>query len=298
MEFKPPPKKKNFFALCNEEDDVIMEVMKQKKQNKGNVEVNIRKKEQEDMKQQPKDKNQAALDRLKAFGAQKDEDVIDINEEAIFKFAVEISNANDKVGQNFQFTPIQKDKKTSFEAPSRIMEPAKQGNSGLEMQKAQSELPAPKLGSKMNDTPAKRSPELKKSPDPEPPAKSKVEEEKEKNQKDPNVGKDQGISPKNTAKPTNSTFITKKTTETPKARGGGLLFGKNKNKDKPASTSAKPSSTPAEAAKGRGTKPIMMKNKPLQLKQGGLKGKNLNMGIDSEDENDYPFDDGIKCTIF
>lgn len=45
-------------------------------------------------------------------------------------------------------------------------------------------------------------------------------------------------------------------------------------------------------------KPIMINKKPIQLKQGGFKNKNMNIGMDSDDENDYPFDDGLKCIIF
>lgn len=42
----------------------------------------------------------------------------------------------------------------------------------------------------------------------------------------------------------------------------------------------------------------MINKKPIQLKQGGFKNKNMNIGMDSDDENDYPFDDGLKWNIF
>ena len=42
-----------------------------------------------------------------------------------------------------------------------------------------------------------------------------------------------------------------------------------------------------------------MNKKPIQLKQAGLKGKPMNFNmVDSDEENDYPFDDGLKWNIF
>lgn len=49
----------------------------------------------------------------------------------------------------------------------------------------------------------------------------------------------------------------------------------------------------------KGNKPSMIKKKPVPFKPNGNRGKSFGgNAMDSEDENDYPFDDGIKCTIF
>lgn len=119
--------------------------MKQKQQKKEKVEVNIRKKEQEELSKKPADPKQKALDRLKDFDAKKDEEQIDINEEEIFKHALAVANANDKVGMNAQLperSPAE-NKKTSFEAPSRLMDPEPKRKRDLYMFKAKSEVAQP-----------------------------------------------------------------------------------------------------------------------------------------------------------
>ena len=76
----------------------------------------------------------------------------------------------------------------------------------------------------------------------------------------------------------------------------GFAFNKNKNPKSP--TAAKVASPKDSSLQNKKGKPIIGNKKPIGIKGKGMKGPNFNMhGLDSDDENDYPFDDGMKWII-
>jgi hypothetical protein len=268
-------------SLVNEEDDVIKEIMKQKNQNKTKVEVDIRKTAREENKQ--KDKKLSTLEKFNKLKEKKNDDDIEIDDEKIFKIAVDLSNASSVAGMNLKFPPVQ-NKKASVDASVKKREQFPLNPPSSDIQKAKSES-IPEVKPKEVEKHPSNSEEIM-SPPVENSSKPKIEEEK--TPPPPKEKTTPGNRPRGGLMFANSRAI--------KATANGSNNGVEMNKDKSLGVSKSPNLV---SDKSKVNKPIIMSKKPIQLKQGGLKNKNMNIyGMDSEEENDYPFDDGIKCVVF
>lgn len=257
-------KRNNFFASCNDEDDVIKAIKQQKNQNKK-VEVNIRKLE-DNKELDPKAKLQAEKDKLKGL---KLPEIKEINDELIFKNAQDIANACDQIGSNL--LPPKSSKKI-VESPSRMIESPKDINPKvLPLTKFNSDRP--QLASKFGNDEAKDA-APKQSPT-------------ENNQRIEETKNDEVKTESNAPSQDN-----KQSSEDDKPKRG-FAFGKNKSVKSP--TAGSKFNSPNDNQLNKKGKPMIGNKKPITLKGRGIKGTNFNMhGLDSDDENDYPFDDGMK----
>mmetsp|Transcript_32313 Transcript_32313/g.36822 ORF Transcript_32313/g.36822 Transcript_32313/m.36822 type:complete len:202 (-) Transcript_32313:19-624(-) len=194
----------------------------------------------------------------------------EINYDAIFQYAMDVVKASDQVGPDPKFSGGMSKKKLACEAPPRIMESSNDAPF-LGLNKAKSEKP--QLSSKRIDEEKTAEKPLK------PPEPKVIEEEKAEI-------KNEIASPS----------MNKKSPDEEKPRRGLMMMGKGL-KGKPGNN---PNKSPAQNEVNRDNKklkPIGNNRKPFDVKKPG-KGKSIGMsGIDSEDENDYPFDDGLKCVV-